>query len=172
MSCVCGMAFLCGSTLVKVSLLQAGTVAIWPQMFQSDVKPKQTKQTKSRVERSLCFWGQKVWWLFLKQNFMLNSKIHFFKKSICPNWLWSSSVTKCPKHYWCIIQNLKKETTLQILEKVQFNHNRARKSRVYILWRYEIHAIIGSLGTVSNQPHFRSHVKSMGDFRLLQITII
>ena len=27
MSCVCGMAFLCGSTLVKVPLLQAGTVA-------------------------------------------------------------------------------------------------------------------------------------------------
>ena len=26
--CVCGMAFLCGSTLVKVLLLQAGTVAI------------------------------------------------------------------------------------------------------------------------------------------------
>ena len=28
MSCVCSMAFLCGSTLVKVPLLQAGTVAI------------------------------------------------------------------------------------------------------------------------------------------------
>ena len=42
MSCVCGMAFLCGSTLVKVPLLQAGTVVIWPQMFKSDVKPKQT----------------------------------------------------------------------------------------------------------------------------------
>ena len=27
----------CGSTLVKVPLLQAGTVAIWPQMFQSVV---------------------------------------------------------------------------------------------------------------------------------------
>ena len=24
------------------------------------------------------FWGQKVWWLFLKQNFMLNSEINFF----------------------------------------------------------------------------------------------
>ena len=45
MSCVCGMTFLCGSTLVKVPLLQAGTVAIWPQMFKSDVEPKQTKQT-------------------------------------------------------------------------------------------------------------------------------
>ena len=42
-SCVCSMAFLCGSTLVKVPLLQAGTVAIWPQMFKSYVKPK-TKQ--------------------------------------------------------------------------------------------------------------------------------
>ena len=27
-ACVCGMAFLCGCTLVKVPLLQAGTVAI------------------------------------------------------------------------------------------------------------------------------------------------
>ena len=36
----CGMAFLCGSTLVKVPLLQAGTVAIWPQMF----KHKQTNK--------------------------------------------------------------------------------------------------------------------------------
>ena len=45
MSCVYGMTFLCGSTLVKVPLLQAGTVAIWPQMFKSDVEPKQTKQT-------------------------------------------------------------------------------------------------------------------------------
>ena len=50
--------------------------------------------------------------------------------------------------------------------------NRARKSRVYLAWRYEIHAIIGSLGTVRAQPRFRSHVKSMGDFRLLQITVI
>ena len=30
----------------------------------------------------------------------------------------------------------------------------------------------GSLGTVRAQPRFRSHVKSMGDFRLLQITVI
>ena len=43
MSCVYSMAFLCGSTLVRVSLLQAATVAIWPQMFKSDIKPKQTK---------------------------------------------------------------------------------------------------------------------------------
>ena len=48
-SCVCGMAFLCGSTLVKVPLLQAGTVVRWPQMFQSNVKPKQTnKQTNKK----------------------------------------------------------------------------------------------------------------------------
>ena len=53
-----------------------------------------------------------------------------------------------------------------------FRVNRARKSRVYLAWRYEIHAIIVSLGTVRAQPRFRSHVKSMGDFRLLQITVI
>ena len=41
MSCVCGMAFLCGSTLVKVPLLQSGTVVIWPQMFKINVKPQQ-----------------------------------------------------------------------------------------------------------------------------------
>ena len=35
--CVCGIAFLCGSTLVKVPLLQVGTVAILPHMFKSDV---------------------------------------------------------------------------------------------------------------------------------------
>ena len=29
-----------------------------------------------------------------------------------------------------------------------------------------------TLGTVRAQPRFRSHVKSMGDFRLLQITVI
>ena len=42
MSCVCGMVFLCGSTLVKVPLLQtaAGTDVIGPQMFKSDVKTK------------------------------------------------------------------------------------------------------------------------------------
>ena len=28
MSCVCGLTFLCGSTIVKVPLLQAGNVAI------------------------------------------------------------------------------------------------------------------------------------------------
>ena len=57
---------------------------------------------------------------------------------------------------------------VHVLRKV----NRARKSRVYNAWCYEIHAIIGSLGTVRAQPRFRSHVKSMGDFRLLQLTVI
>ena len=33
-------------------------------------------------------------------------------------------------------------------------------------------AIIASLGTVRAQPRFRSHVKSLGDFSLLQITAI
>ena len=54
MSCVCSMAFLCGSTLVKVPLLQAGTVAIWPQMLQSDVKPKQTNKQKLCLIYPLC----------------------------------------------------------------------------------------------------------------------
>ena len=56
--------------------------------------------------------------------------------------------------------------------KVRTAVNRARKSRVYLAWRHEIQGIIVSLGTVRAQPHFRSHVKSMGDFRLLQITVI
>ena len=61
MCCVCGMPFLCGSTLVKASLLQAGTIALWPQMFKSDVKPKQTnrdrqsdRQRQQDRERGLC----------------------------------------------------------------------------------------------------------------------
>ena len=52
MSCVCGMPFLCGSTLVKASLLQAGTVALWPQMFKSDVKPKQTNKSRQRDSKT------------------------------------------------------------------------------------------------------------------------
>ena len=39
-----GAAFLCSSTLLKVPLLQAGTVAIWPQMFKSEVKPHPTNK--------------------------------------------------------------------------------------------------------------------------------
>ena len=51
--------------------------------------------------------------------------------------------------------------------------NRVRKSRVYLAWRYDIHDIIASLGTVlSGQPRFWSHVKSMGDFSLLQLFVI
>ena len=49
MSCVCGIAFLCGSTLIEVPLLQAGTVVIWPQMFKSDVKPKHTNKIECMV---------------------------------------------------------------------------------------------------------------------------
>ena len=41
---VYGMAFLCGSTLVNVPLLQAGTVVISPKMFKSDVELKQTSK--------------------------------------------------------------------------------------------------------------------------------
>ena len=40
MSCVYVMAFLCGSALVKVPLLQAGTVAKGPQMFRRRQKHK------------------------------------------------------------------------------------------------------------------------------------
>ena len=32
MSCICSMKFLCGSTLIKMPLLQVSTVAIWPQI--------------------------------------------------------------------------------------------------------------------------------------------
>ena len=42
MSCVYNMTFLCGSTFVKVPLLQAGTVTIWAPMFENDVQEKQT----------------------------------------------------------------------------------------------------------------------------------
>ena len=49
--------------------------------------------------------------------------------------------------------------------------NRARKSRVYFAWRNEIWGIFASLGPGSDQPRFRSHVKSMGDFLPLQITV-
>ena len=34
MSCVCGMAFMCGSTLLKVPLLLASSIARWPQMLK------------------------------------------------------------------------------------------------------------------------------------------
>ena len=60
MSCVCSMTFLCGSTLVKVPLLQASTVVIWPQMFKSDVKPKQTNiYQRAKISRSRNEWNIK-----------------------------------------------------------------------------------------------------------------
>ena len=46
--------------------------------------------------------------------------------------------------------------------KLRIRINRARKSRVYLACRYEIHGIIASLGTVRASPRIRSHVKSMG----------
>ena len=61
---------------------------------------------------------------------------------------------------------------LNISEFIGSNFYRARKSRDCLAWRYEIHGIISSLGTVRIQPRFRSHVKSMGDFSLLQITVL
>ena len=49
MSCVCGMVFLCSSTLVKVPLVQAGTVAIWPQMLKRDVNVKHKQTNKHEM---------------------------------------------------------------------------------------------------------------------------
>ena len=57
MSCVCDMAFLCGSTLVKIPLLQADTVVIWPQMFKSDIKPKQTNKQSITLESKIPFFN-------------------------------------------------------------------------------------------------------------------
>ena len=54
MSCVCGMPFLRGSTLVKVPMLHAGTVAIWPQMFESEVEHETNKQL-SQLKLYKCF---------------------------------------------------------------------------------------------------------------------
>ena len=63
MSCVCGMAFLCGSTLVKLLLLQVGTVMIWPQMFKSKVKPKQTnKKTSENLNTINSFVSNTRYW--------------------------------------------------------------------------------------------------------------
>ena len=51
MSCVCGMAFLaCVAAYWSIPLPQAGTVAIWPQMFKKDIKPQQ-KTTKQFFQR-------------------------------------------------------------------------------------------------------------------------
>ena len=43
------MAFLIGSTLVKEPVLQAVIVLVWPQMFKSDVTPKQTNITTQHI---------------------------------------------------------------------------------------------------------------------------
>ena len=53
MSFVCGLAFLCHIELVKKPMLQAGTTAIWPQMFKSNVKPQQTNMNSGYVWRHL-----------------------------------------------------------------------------------------------------------------------
>ena len=50
--------------------------------------------------------------------------------------------------------------------------NRKRKSRVYFAWHYEICEIFASLGKSSAPPRFWSHVKSMVDFSLSQMTVI
>ena len=49
---------------------------------------------------------------------------------------------------------------LKISTSVYFGGNRARKSRVYIAWCYEIWGIFMSLCTVNAQPRFRSHVNA------------
>ena len=51
------------------------------------------------------------------------------------------------------------------------NHGPIGRASLVLILR-DVHTIIGSLGTVRAQPRFRSHVKSTGDFRLLQITVI
>ena len=45
MSGVCGMAFSCGSTLIKVPLLQVGIVTTLPKMF------KKRRQTPTKISR-------------------------------------------------------------------------------------------------------------------------
>ena len=62
--------------------------------------------------------------------------------------------------------------------KATFNPNKQNLTQygvqvtIYSAWCCEIHGIIASLGTVSAQPCFRSHVKFMGDLSLLQMTVI
>ena len=71
----------------------------------------------------------------------------------------------------CHVFYLQYENTVEQHYKQSLDH-RARKSRVCFAWRYEIHGIIISLGTVRAQSRFRSHFKSMGDFSLLQIAVL
>ena len=47
----------CGSTLVKVPLLQAGTVVISPQLFKSGVLPQQTKTWSGWTVAIKDYWG-------------------------------------------------------------------------------------------------------------------
>ena len=49
MSCVCGMTFLCGSTLIKAPLLQA--VAILTQMFEATLNPNKQTSQSSAIDR-------------------------------------------------------------------------------------------------------------------------
>ena len=54
-SCVSGMAFKCGRKIINEPLLQAGMVAISPQMFKSKFKPLQTSiQTMKSILRCVC----------------------------------------------------------------------------------------------------------------------
>ena len=46
-SCVCSTAFKCGSTLIKILLLHAGTVKIPPHIFESDVTNNQSNKQKT-----------------------------------------------------------------------------------------------------------------------------
>ena len=67
--------------------------------------------------------------------------------------------------------------SIQIVIAIQiifplYTEYRPRKSCVCFAWCYDIHSIIASFGTVRAPSRFRFHVKSMGDFSLLQITAI
>ena len=60
MHCVCGMAFQCGSTLVKVPLLQACTIVIWPQIVGRLRFHDENKNEKEiSLSFSLCFCTQR-----------------------------------------------------------------------------------------------------------------
>ena len=61
---------------------------------------------------------------------------------------------------------------MEEFKNIDVSDNRVCKSHVYFAWHYEIYGIFASLGTGSVQPRFRSHVKSMGDFSLLQVMVI
>ena len=80
MSCVCSMAFLCGSTLVKVPLLQADTIAIWPQMFKSDVEIKQTNKSVLMITKKVIINSKSYYFILSTFNSILLYKcvpLHF-----------------------------------------------------------------------------------------------